>query len=58
MEVQNPMLIYETNLLNLIKTSLEDVYCSIILSNFDLIRLDRFVSSFNPRVMEWVLSLF
>jgi len=52
------MLIYETNLLSLIKTSLEDVYCSITLSNFDLIRLDRFVTSFNPIVMEWVLLLF
>jgi hypothetical protein len=47
----------EMNPLSLINPSLEIVYCSMTLSNHDIIRLVRFVSKIKVGVMEWVLSL-
>jgi hypothetical protein len=43
--------------LNLINSSLDIVYCSTTLSNHNIIRLVRFVSTIRIEVMKWVLSL-
>jgi hypothetical protein len=43
--------------LSLINPPLEIVYCSMSLSNHDIIRLVRFVSKIKVGVVEWVLSL-
>ena len=43
-ELQNPSVLYETNLLSLINPLLAYIYCSITLSNHGLIRLKKFVS--------------
>ena len=47
----------ETNLTSIINSSLEIIYCSTTLSNYDLIRLKKFISKLHPGVMEWVLSV-
>jgi hypothetical protein len=43
--------------ISLINSSLEIIYRSTTLSNHSIIRLIRFVSRFELRIMEWFLSL-
>jgi hypothetical protein len=49
-------LLTETGL-SLINLSLEIGYRSTMLSNYDIIRLVRFVSKIKVGVVEWILSL-
>jgi len=43
----------ETNLLNLINSSLANIYCRVTLSNHGAIRLKRFISQFTRELCNW-----